>query len=648
MLKNISLAKKIQIPLLIFIIVGIVIIGSYNLIELGKIEEKIYSQVEKNLRTFYALKMEEKKSIALTNAISLASNSLIADALKNGNRELALYELQKAINNYKQYTKFKNIKIHLHTKDIHSFLRAWKPEKYGDDLSGFRKTILWVVQNRKPLVAIELGRAGLILRGLSPVFDDANQYVGSLEFMQGLNSIAKDLQKRGIYFLVAFDRKYLKIAKFLQKALPISRNYVLAIHAYDQAFYQDIKNTALTPRFQTKNYFAVTIPIKDFNNKTVAYAIIGKSKQEINAIIEQNKNSLILQLIIMAVTGAFVFIALLITLQTAILKPIKTLQERTKDLAQGKGDLSKRVQINAKDEIGRVAYYINAFIKKLREIIVSITNNIKSLQEISNTISNVSAQVSKSVSKQDSLIAKAQQKTEKVQNKIETTDTKVTQTAEYITNTNETLQELITYLRTITDKLQENTQKQLDTSSKISSLAEQSKDIKKIVKIIKDIADQTNMLALNAAIEAARAHEHGKGFAVVADEVRQLAEKTQKSLSEIDNSISIITQEIQNSQQIITKTANASKELSNDANILIEKSNNSLKNLHETLQISQTAKEDMAETKAIVNLLIEIINDIYKESKSSEATIQNLQKVTKTIENISKELLRDVNQFKTQ
>ncbi|WQW82410.1 methyl-accepting chemotaxis protein TlpC [Helicobacter pylori] len=141
-------------------------------------------------------------------------------------------------------------------------------------------------------------------------------------------------------------------------------------------------------------------------------------------------------------------------------------------------------------------------------------------------------------------------------------------------------------LKNTTQSLEEITNIITTIDSKSQEMISQGEDIKSVVDMIRDIADQTNLLALNAAIEAARAGEHGRGFAVVADEVRKLAERTQKSLSEIEANINILVQSIADNAESIKMQNKGVENIHNSINALQQDVQDNLTIANHSLQVS--------------------------------------------------------------
>ena len=251
---------------------------------------------------------------------------------------------------------------------------------------------------------------------------------------------------------------------------------------------------------------------------------------------EASKHALIEGAILAAIfLGAILLVYLLI--RHRVLKPIQELKVASADLSEGSGDLTLRVPVKRDDEIGDLANNFNRFIEKLQMIFQEVAG-------ISSGLSSASEQASSASANTASFMDDQKLQTHTVITAIAEMEASATEIANSAIQTSETMQQVNSEVGQGINQITEAgatltglAQTLQDAKSVVHRLEQDGNGIGGILDVIRNIAEQTNLLALNAAIEAARAGEQGRGFAVVADEVRTLAQRTQDSISEIEEMI---------------------------------------------------------------------------------------------------------------
>ncbi len=252
-----------------------------------------------------------------------------------------------------------------------------------------------------------------------------------------------------------------------------------------------------------------------------------------------------------------------------VIKPIQTVNDMVQEIAKGEGDLTKRIDVKSKDELGVLSEGFNEFLEKLDHIIAFVIKTISEMAVTRQALADVASQTNESsegleveVTEASSAIEEISRNIQEVAKNVEVQSAAVNETSAAANQMSASIKEVAGHAEKANESSQQATQVAREGSDTIKetltameAISESSNKANEIIDVITNIADQTNLLALNAAIEAARAGEAGKGFAVVAEEVRNLAEQSGQAAKEITGLIKDSTVRAEKGVQLTNKLA---------------------------------------------------------------------------------------------
>jgi len=227
----------------------------------------------------------------------------------------------------------------------------------------------------------------------------------------------------------------------------------------------------------------------------------------------------------------------------------------TDAVATEHNDLNKVINIDSRDETGVMARCINLFIHELNITIADAKSSSKTNQNHAMDMKEISRTTKIRVHQEFEIARETIKQAHSIQELVETSNQNFNDTKLNMQEAHSLLSDAKDEIYRLIESVERSVGLEHEMNSKLEQLSNETQQIKGVLDVISDIADQTNLLALNAAIEAARAGEHGRGFAVVADEVRKLAERTQKSLSEINATINVIIQSVSDASEQMKNNA---------------------------------------------------------------------------------------------
>jgi methyl-accepting chemotaxis protein len=403
---------------------------------------------------------------------------------------------------------------------------------------------------------------------------------------------------------------------------------------------------------------------------TTAWTVIISVPRE---IVMQEVMTLIFFVIISTVIVVIATAVTMVFVSRSIVKPILDIAVMLKDISEGEGDLTRRLEVKSKDEISDMAHYFNLTIDKIKALVMIIKQQSVALFDIGNELASNMGETAAAVNQiasniqsikaqtvnQSASVTETNATMGQITDNIEQLNKHIENQSENIARSSSAIEEMIANITSVTQTLVrngDNVKKLADASeigrnglqevaTDIQGIARESEGLLEITAVMENIASQTNLLSMNAAIEAAHAGESGKGFAVVADEIRKLAESSGEQSKTIAGILKKIKESIDKIMKSTDSVLNRFEAIDQGVKTVSEQEDNIRRSMEEQNAGSQQILESIGLLNSITKLVKTGSEEMRTGSREVVSESKNLAGLTQEITNGMNEMASGAGQI---